>query len=243
VRRALHPLKELAERTGAAVVVVRHLNKAPGGSPLYRGGGSIGIIGAARAGLVVAPDPDDDSRRVLAVAKANLGPMPASLAYRVVADDLYDTARIAWQGTSGHTAAALLRVHHDDGEAPARSEAEAFLAGLLTDGAVPTRQVQAEARDAGIAWRTVERAKTSLRIEADRVGKPGPKGNAAYYWRLPGGGPTRPAPEGGGPTLPGIMAGQDDMPRSGSGSTARSASSLEGGGPTLPGLDDEEGSS
>ncbi len=56
-RRALWPLAQLADDTGVAVVVVRHLNKATGGNPLYRGGGSIGIIGAARSGLLVAPTP------------------------------------------------------------------------------------------------------------------------------------------------------------------------------------------
>ncbi len=53
-RRALWPLTKLAEETGAAVVVVRHLNKGNASNPLYRGGGSIGIIGAARSGLLVA---------------------------------------------------------------------------------------------------------------------------------------------------------------------------------------------
>ncbi len=66
VRRALGPLAGLTERTGAAIVVVRHLTESGGASPLYRGGGSIGIIGAARSGLLVAPEPDDDARRVLA---------------------------------------------------------------------------------------------------------------------------------------------------------------------------------
>ena len=41
VRRALAPMAKMAERTGAAVLVIRHLNKAPGGNALYRGGGSI----------------------------------------------------------------------------------------------------------------------------------------------------------------------------------------------------------
>jgi hypothetical protein len=61
-RRALHPLALVAERCRAAVLVVRHLNKAMGGNPLYRGGGSIGIIGAARSGLLVARSPSRRTR-------------------------------------------------------------------------------------------------------------------------------------------------------------------------------------
>lgn len=48
VRRALLALKTLGEQTGVAVIVVRHLNKSSAANPLYRGGGSIGIIGVAR---------------------------------------------------------------------------------------------------------------------------------------------------------------------------------------------------
>ena len=84
VRRALAPLAKVGEATGAAIVLVRHLNKAPGGAAIYRGGGSIGIIGAARSGLLVAKHPDDETRRVLASTKSNLGPPPPSLAYRLV---------------------------------------------------------------------------------------------------------------------------------------------------------------
>jgi RecA-family ATPase len=83
VRRALTPLKRMAERTGAAVILVRHLNKSQGGNPLYRGGGSIGIIGAARSGMVVGPHPDSDDLRVLAGQKNNLSLPPRSLAYSI----------------------------------------------------------------------------------------------------------------------------------------------------------------
>jgi phage N-6-adenine-methyltransferase len=48
VRRALTPLKDLAERTDTAIVLVRHLTKRGGVHALYRGGGSIGIVAAAR---------------------------------------------------------------------------------------------------------------------------------------------------------------------------------------------------
>src|SRR5205807_2386168 len=51
VRRCLHRLKLIAQRTGVAILVIRHLNKLTGGPSLYRGGGSIGIVGAARSAL------------------------------------------------------------------------------------------------------------------------------------------------------------------------------------------------
>ena len=59
VRRALAPLKAMAERCGVAVVLLRHLNKQLLTNALYRGGGSIGIIGGARFGLMFAYDLED----------------------------------------------------------------------------------------------------------------------------------------------------------------------------------------
>jgi RecA-family ATPase len=81
VRRALASLKAVGDRTGVAIVVVRHLNKSSSANPLYRGGGSIGIIGAARCGLLLAQDPEQPPRRILAATKGNLGRPPASLAF------------------------------------------------------------------------------------------------------------------------------------------------------------------
>lgn len=57
VRQALTPLKGFAERSGVAVVLVRHLTKRGGRQALYRGGGSIGIIAATRSALLVAKEP------------------------------------------------------------------------------------------------------------------------------------------------------------------------------------------
>jgi RecA-family ATPase len=57
VRKALGPLAALAEKENFAAVVVRHHNKGGSGNPLYRGSGSIGIIGLARSAYWVASDP------------------------------------------------------------------------------------------------------------------------------------------------------------------------------------------
>jgi hypothetical protein len=96
IRRALRPLRNFAERLGVTVLLLRHLNKLNGGAALYRGGGSIGITGAARAALVVGRDPDEPARHVLAMNKINLGPAPRSLAYRIEPER--GVARIGWEG-------------------------------------------------------------------------------------------------------------------------------------------------
>jgi RecA-family ATPase len=54
VRSVLGPLTKLAEQHQAAFTGIRHLNKSQDSRALYRGGGSIGLTGAARAVLMVA---------------------------------------------------------------------------------------------------------------------------------------------------------------------------------------------
>ncbi len=68
VRRALHQMSGLAERTGCCILVIRHLNKSGGPNALYRGGGSIGIVGAARAAFIAVADPEDDTGRTRVLA-------------------------------------------------------------------------------------------------------------------------------------------------------------------------------
>jgi hypothetical protein len=169
VRAALSPLVKMAERTGCAVICLRHLSKSGGANALYRGGGSIGIIGAARSGLLVAPDPEDDTRRVLAVTKCNLAaPVPA-LAFRLTPDDERGCARIAWEGETAHTAADLLAIP-DEEDRSAGDEAADFLRDLLAAGPVPSKKVKAAARAAGIAERTLNRAKKRAGVVSEKAG-------------------------------------------------------------------------
>jgi RecA-family ATPase len=49
VRRALTPLAALAAQHHTAIWMARHLNKQGGKQAIYRGGGSIGLIGACRS--------------------------------------------------------------------------------------------------------------------------------------------------------------------------------------------------
>lgn len=183
VRRALRPFKALAERTGAAFLIVRHYNKAGERNPILRGGGSIGISGAARSVLMVAQHPDDETRRVFALAGGNLAPDPPALAYRIVNDELHATARIVWEGPTEHRARDLLADRGEHGGEPVRAEAEKVLREILADGPVPARKVKALARDAGVSDRTLDRAREAIGAVTRREGF-GP--GASYLWELPG---------------------------------------------------------
>jgi hypothetical protein len=141
VRRALAPLAGLAERTGASVLVVRHLNKVAANNPLYRGGGSIGIIGAARMAFVVGKDPQDENRRIVASTKNNLAMPLASLMFGLeVAEG--GSVRVDWLGQSEVSAKDLLATPQDQEHADARSEAVEFLNDVLANGPVPASQVK-----------------------------------------------------------------------------------------------------
>ena len=184
VRRALAPLARLAERTGCAIVLLRHLNKSSGSHAMYRGGGSIGIVGAARVALLVAADPDDPERRIVATVKNNLAPHPPSLAFRLVGDAATGAARIEWLGESEHGASALLAIRTDDPEGGALAEAVEVLRTILADGPVAAKAAEKEATEgAGVTRATLLRARKAAGVIAEKVGRPGQSGQF-WQWRL-----------------------------------------------------------
>ena len=79
----------MAEETHCVVLVMRHLTKAMAGRAITAGGGSIGIAGTARSGLVAARNPEDEPRSMLASVKSNLGPKPPSLTYSLKSTELH----------------------------------------------------------------------------------------------------------------------------------------------------------
>jgi hypothetical protein len=82
LRAVLEPLAELADRRAVTIITVKHLNKDEAKSVSGRVGGSIAYVNVPRACFVVAADPGDENRRVLAPFKWNLNaPQPPALAW------------------------------------------------------------------------------------------------------------------------------------------------------------------
>jgi len=189
LRRALRPLARLAEDYGVAVVASRHLNKSNAGPALYRGGGSIAFTAAARAEFLVAADPDDPGRRVVAAIKANLAPPQASLTFRLT-DAGSGVARVVWGPSSHYTADALVMPLGDAAEQDAAGQAVAWLKDALAEGARPSAEVEQAARADGIASRSLDRARSRLGVQARKVG--GRDGHWELY--LPDTGQRAPSP-------------------------------------------------
>ncbi len=211
VRRAFHSLKGLAERTGVAIVAVRHLNKSMTANPLYRGGGSIGIIGAARCGLLLAPDPDDSQRRILASTKDNLGRPPPSLAFRLLSSPGIHVARVVWDGESGWTADQLLR-ESASGVAlhSLLADARDWLRAALADGPRPARDILREAREAGIGRDLLYAAR---KLEGVSIGKERVAAGR-WVWSYPAGEGELPAVSNT-PEVQEVQEVRSDDPRSG----------------------------
>lgn len=178
IRRVLSALGAAGERNGCTVLLLRHLNKAKGGDPMYRGGGSIGIVGAARSGLLVAADPDDPTRRVLACVKSNLGVKPDSLTYRLVDSPEHGVARVVWEGTTDHDAHGLLCGSGSD-DSDDRKEIDRWLSDLLANGSVKANEVYSAADAAGYSKDQAKRSKKRLGIHAVRETGDGP-----WFWKL-----------------------------------------------------------
>jgi len=170
VRRALHRLKRLAEKHQCAILIIRHLTKASHLPALYRGGGSIGILGACRLAWIVGKDPADETARVLAMNKSNLGPPPKSLRYRL--EQTGDVCRLAWAGECGWSAEEILRPMSEEKvkELSRVEECAKWLGELLANGPMLTMDLELQAALAEFSQTTVKRARNRLGVETGRRG-------------------------------------------------------------------------
>ncbi len=164
IRSLLMPLADLAQKHRVAIVAVTHLNKG-GGNAMYRAMGSLAFIAAARAAFAVTKDQEDPSRRLFLPIKNNLGNDSDGFGYSILTAG-NDAPYIAWESEPVSVSVDEALAPGLEEDAPAVNAAENFLLTELTNGPVKTKDLQKAAKDTGISWRTIERAKTKLCIEA-----------------------------------------------------------------------------
>jgi hypothetical protein len=181
-RPLLDPIIKLAKKHNCCILLVRHLRKNGTGKALHQGLGSIDISGAARTELIAEYSPEDPNVRALAQVKSNVGKYGPALGFTI--EQGHDGRPVfAWKGELPYTAEELLNpVKVPQGQAKL-AQAEDFLQQVLADGPRLQKEIEAEATKAGIAIKTLNRAKKRLEIKPSKV-QTGFK-MSAWEWSLP----------------------------------------------------------
>lgn len=196
VRVALEPLVSLADRSGATVLGLIHVNKSASTDALTTLMGSRAFAAVARSVLFVMPDPDDDTLRLLGTPKNNLGrtDLP-TLSFKIggvkVAETLEGevwTGKLEWLGECDRSIRDALEASAEAiGDKTATSEAADWLSDFLTDqgGTAESASIKAAGKQAGHSADALKRARRQLRIASDSRGFP-----RRTYWILPVGAPS-----------------------------------------------------
>ena len=167
IRPIFRRLAEVAERTGCAVVLIGHLNKAAGGQSAYRGLGSIDFRAAARSVLLIGRVKREPNVRVIIHDKSSLAPEGKPMAFSLGAESGF-----SWIGEYDITADELLSGTGGNTETKTE-QAERLILDLLADGKeMASEDIVKAAAEAGISERTVQNAKRSMGgiLGARRVG-------------------------------------------------------------------------
>jgi len=183
VRAVLAPVAKLAEKYGPAVLIVVHRRKTGGNIADDLALGSRAFTGIARSVWHLTRDSDDKGRRLLLPGKNNLVPEGTGLAFTIGGQP----PAISWEREPVAMSAddALSVENGDEKKKPGpqpetRNQAVEWLRDLRSGGPMASKDIQAEAKEAGYAWRTVHRAKDDLEIKPYRQ-----QFGSEWMWKLP----------------------------------------------------------
>lgn len=179
IRGLMAPLSVMAADTGAAVVLITHLNKSTSQDAIGRVIGSIGMIAAARAGYAVSKDPKNPNIRYFVPLKNNIGNDRDGFSFTIQGRQLSDTiksSRIIW----GDSVDAQKVLHPEDEKPTQTNSAKAFLEELLADEPRMAEEIFEEAEGAGYSKQSIQRAATRLGVIRKKKGM-----KDGWTWRLP----------------------------------------------------------
>jgi len=169
-REVLKQIGSVAERTGCAIILIRHLAKSSGGKAIYRGLGSIDFVGAARSVLLIGEDPNNQDIRAIVQTKNNLASKGDSMAFRI------NENGFEWIGAYNITAD---EIQSGLSTGDKHDQAESLIKKLLNENgkSVPAAKMIIEAKAIGISKRTMENVKQELGIKSVRIGD-------SWHWQL-----------------------------------------------------------
>lgn len=181
VRQYLEPIAALAARQNVTVMGLSHFGKRDGHDSGKLLLGSVAWSQVARCVLSIAEDPETGTR-VLTNTKANYTASDRSVEFRIVGttvqteDGPAEIGSVQWLGDTTLDARDLLAGSADDGS----RGIDSWLTQLLANGSVKATEVFSAADAAGYSKDQAKRAKSRLKIIAERPLNPGP-----WFWSLP----------------------------------------------------------
>lgn len=175
IREVMKAIGQVAQRTGCAIVLVGHLNKATGMSSAYRGLGSIDFRAAARSVLVVGRLRKNKNIRVLVHDKSSLAPEGKSLAFNLGNEDGF-----RWLDGYDEISAEDLLSGISSQQETKTMQAEEIIRTMLEDGTeIPGEEIVQAAARKQISRRTVNEAKKNIAgIVSRKVG-------TKWMWSIP----------------------------------------------------------
>jgi hypothetical protein len=180
VRTVLEPLAAFAEKHNIAVLAISHPPKATQNKALHAVTGSLAFVAAARMVFIATKEPQTERRLLLSV-KNNLGPLAPGLGFSLgqwLLPGNILASHVLWDNTPVTISADEAVAAANQPQTPIR-EAIDFLREELTSPR-PVQEIKKTAAAAGISWRTVERAKTELRIQPVKTSLQG-----GWVWQMP----------------------------------------------------------
>lgn len=199
VRSGIMPIVAMADRTGCAVLLIRHVSKAGDGvRAASRILGSTAWHDIPRVAWMLADAPDEhqpepgedglrDTRRVLGVVKSNLAAKPQA---RMCIQPVDGPLR--WSPDASPVTIDECFFSQADRGSKGR-DAESWARSYLIGGAKESARLFADAKGEGMAEKTVRAALRRLGAESFQL--PG-KAHGGWHWRLPHGDPASRSREG-----------------------------------------------
>jgi len=172
IRPIMKQLTAIADRTGCAIIIIGHMNKASSAKGIYRGLGSIDITAAARSVLLVSRVKNNPSVRVMAQLKNSL-----AAEGRPIAFEINENSTLLWIGEYDITADELLGGEEPQNDSPKLSEAIESLKDILNGKEVSCVSIYQSLLSKGIGKRSIDRAKKQLGIKST-------KHSDGWYWSL-----------------------------------------------------------
>ena len=171
---------EIAQKYNCAIVGVRHIGKAKGnGDARAAGLGSVAWRASARSVLIVGKD-EETGEKAICQTKNNL-----AADSKIAVGFEIENGQFFWKAApSNLTKEKMLAQPKDEDSKAEQSEAAAFLREALREGERSSKEIQIEAKEAGISSYAIKKAKTMVGIESFKKGG-NFGGEKGWFMRLP----------------------------------------------------------